>query len=76
MVQEGTANANSTGHLQMPQQQATQYGAYDYFGERNLLKTERNDMNVVAHTDCVIVTLHRHSVKRLLGPLGEILKRN
>jgi cAMP-dependent protein kinase regulator len=53
-----------------------QYGPGDYFGERSLMKNEPRAANVIARTDCVVVSLDRHSFKRLMGPLDGILKRN
>jgi len=32
--------------------------------------------NVIAKTTLEVVTIDRHSFKRLLGPIEEILKRN
>ena len=52
-----------------------QYEAGDYFGERALMKNEPRAANVIAKTDCVVLSLDRHSFKRLMGPLEEILKR-
>ena len=52
------------------------YKAGDFFGERALLKSEPRAANVVATSDCIMVSMDRHSVKRLLGPLEDLLKRN
>lgn len=52
------------------------YGVGDYFGERALIKNEPRAANVIAETHCVVVLMDRHSFKRLLGPLEELLKRN
>ena len=53
-----------------------QYKVGDYFGERALVKNEPRAANVIAKTDCVVVSMDRHSFKRLMGPLEDILKRN
>ena len=53
-----------------------QYKIGEYFGERALLKNEPRAANVIAKTDCVVVSMDRHSFKRLMGPLEDILKRN
>lgn len=47
-----------------------------YFGERALIKSEPRAASIIAKTDCVLVSMDRHSVKRLLGPLETLLKRN
>ena len=52
------------------------YKVGDYFGERALIKNEPRAANVVAVSDCTLVSIDRHSVKRLLGPLENLLKRN
>lgn len=52
------------------------YKQGDFFGERALIKNEPRAANVIAVTDCVLVSLDRHSVKRLLGDMETLLKRN
>ena len=52
------------------------YKLGDYFGERSLIKNEPRAANVIAKTQCVVVSMDRHSFKRLLGPLEDLLKRN
>jgi cAMP-dependent protein kinase regulator len=32
--------------------------------------------NVIAKTDCILVSLDRHSFKRLMGPVDTIMRRN
>ena len=51
------------------------YGPGDYFGERALLKDEPRAANVLAKTECKLVSVDRHSFKRLMGPLETILRR-
>jgi cAMP-dependent protein kinase regulator len=53
-----------------------EYKVGDYFGERALIKNELRAANVVAKVDCIVMTMDRHSVKRLLGPFENLLKRN
>jgi cAMP-dependent protein kinase regulator len=52
------------------------YQPGQYFGERALLKNEPRAANIVCKTDCTLVSVDRHSFKRLLGPLDTILRRN
>jgi cAMP-dependent protein kinase regulator len=40
------------------------------------LRNEPRAASILAVTDCTCVKLDRHSFKRLLGPLDNILKRN
>ena len=75
-LEEGEAEATkvlSEGH---DPQHVMHYKAGDYFGERALIKNEPRAASVVAKTQCTVVTLDRHSFKRLLGPLEAILRRN
>jgi len=56
--------------------QVMEYKVGDFFGERALLKNEPRAANVVAKSECSLVSMNRHSFKRLLGPLDHLLKRN
>lgn len=76
LLQVGEAIATKVLEAGKPAVQVMKYTAGDYFGERALIKNEPRAANVIAKTDCVLVTMDRHSVKRLLGPLEELLKRN
>lgn len=51
------------------------YTAGDYFGERALLKNEPRAANIFAKTDCTLVSVDRHSFKRLMGPLDTLMRR-
>ena len=74
-LQEGTAAAmkNQDGAAAV---EVKAYKAGDYFGERALMLNEPRACNVVATSSCVAVSMDRHSVKRLLGPLEAIMQRN
>ena len=76
LLQSGSAIATKTLQAGQPPQQVMEYKVGDYFGERALIKNEPRAANVIAQTDCTLVSMDRHSVKRLLGPLEELLKRN
>lgn len=69
LLQEGAAVATKTLQAGQAPQQVMEYKVGDYFGERALIKNEPRAANVVASTDCLMVSMDRHSVKRLLGPL-------
>jgi len=76
LLQEGTAIATKTLKEGEEPTQVMAYKTGDFFGERALLKSEPRAANVVATSDCIMVSMDRHSVKRLLGPLEDLLKRN
>lgn len=75
-LQEGEAFATKTLKDTSQAQEVMSYKSGDFFGERALFKNEPRAANVIAKSDCVLVSLDRHSVKRLLGPLEDMLKRN
>lgn len=76
MIESGDAQATKTLNPGEDPVVVMHYKVGDYFGERALLKNEPRAANVVAKTECVVVSMNRHSFKRLLGPLEDILKRN
>lgn len=76
IVESGEAIATKTLSQNEQAKEVMHYQVGDYFGERALLKNEPRAASIIAKTDCVVVTMDRHSFKRLLGPLDDILKRN
>jgi cAMP-dependent protein kinase regulator len=76
MIESGDAQATKSLSQGEPPVVVMHYKVGDYFGERALIKNEPRAANVIAKTDCNVVFMDRHSFKRLLGPLEEILKRN
>ena len=76
LIEDGEATATKTMNDGEAPTEIMQYKIGDYFGERALLKNEPRAANVIAKTDCTVVSMDRHSFKRLMGPLEEILKRN
>jgi cAMP-dependent protein kinase regulator len=76
ILEEGEATATKTLTPGQPPEDVKSYVPGDYFGELALLRGEPRAANVVAKTKINCITLDRHSFKRLLGPLDDILKRN
>ncbi len=75
LVEEGNLVATKS-YGNEPDKEVMQYKPGDYFGERALLRNEPRAANVIAKTDCVLISMERHSFKRLMGPLEAILRRN
>ena len=75
-ISDGEAIATKTLEAGKAAVEVMQYKRGDYFGERALIKNEPRAANVIAKSDLTTVCLDRHSFKRLLGPIEEILKRN
>lgn len=73
---EGEAYASKVLEAGQEAKEVKQYNVGDYFGELALLRNEPRAANVISRTESFCVTMDRHSFKRLLGPLEDILKRN
>lgn len=76
LIMSGTAVATKTLEPGNAPVEVYQYKAGDYFGERSLMKNEPRAANIIATSTLQVVALDRHSFKRLLGPIEDILKRN
>ena len=76
MVMEGEAVATKTLEPGKPPHEVFKYREGDYFGELALLRNEPRAANIIAKSKLHLVSLDRHSFKRLLGPVEVILKRN
>lgn len=76
IVVDGEAVATKTLEPGKPPVEVMSYSVGEYFGELALLKGEPRAANVIAKSKLKVVSLDRHSFKRLLGPIEEILKRN
>ena len=75
-LEEGKAYATKTFSEGEEAKRVCEYEIGSYFGELALLRNEPRAANIVAETDCMCVSMDRHSFKRMLGPLEDILKRN
>lgn len=75
-LEEGKAFATKIFNAGEEAQRVCDYEVGQYFGELALLRNEPRAASVIAETDCVCVTMDRHSFKRMLGPLEDILMRN
>lgn len=73
---QGEAYATKVLNAGEEAKEVKSYAEGDYFGELAILKGDPRAANIIARTDLQCVTLDRHSFKRLLGPLDDILKRN
>ena len=76
MVMSGSAVATKTLEPGKPPHEVFQYHEGDYFGELALLRNEPRAASIIAKSKLHLVSLDRHSFKRLLGPVEDILKRN
>ncbi|CAD8044763.1 unnamed protein product [Paramecium primaurelia] len=76
MIEEGNLIATKTLIQGQDPVKVFQYKEGDYFGELALLKDIPRQANVVAETEVKLIYLDRHSFKRMLGPLEDILRRN
>lgn len=76
MVMSGSAIATKTFEPGKPPVEVLKYHPGDYFGELSLLKNEPRAANIIATSQLQVAALDRHTFKRLLGPMDEILKRN
>ena len=76
VIEEGNAVATKVIHQGHDPEEVMRYAPGDYFGELALIKNEPRAANVRAVTDLKCLVLDRHSFKRLLGPLEDILRRN
>ena len=77
IIEYGEAVATKVLKEGGPATEVKHYKVGDYFGERALLQNEPRAANIVAKSEeLVVVSMDRHSFKRLMGPMEDILKRN
>ena len=75
LVEEGALAATIVMKEGEEAKEVAKYKPGDYFGERALLINEPRAANVIAVTDAMLVSLDRHSFKRLMGPIDEVMRR-
>jgi cAMP-dependent protein kinase regulator len=76
MISEGEAVAKKIFDNGEEAKEVMNYKPGDYFGELALLRNEPRAACVYAISDLVVMKLDRHSFRRLIGPLDDILRRN
>jgi len=76
LIMDGTAVAKKTLEPGKPQNEVFNYKPGDYFGELSLLRNEPRAASIFATSDVKVLSLDRHSFKRLMGPMEDLLKRN
>lgn len=76
IIEKGTAFATKKFLEDQPPARVKNYEPGDYFGEKALIQQCPWAANVIAETDCSLLSLDRRAFKWLLGPISEILKRN
>ena len=75
-IESGTAVATKVLAGKTDAEVVYEYKPGEYFGELALLRNEPRAANVIATGDLTVLALDREAFTRVLGPLGEILKRN
>lgn len=71
IVEEGALKA--TKEMDGAEKTVLEYKAGDYFGELALLKNQPRAANVIAVSDCSVLTLDRKTFNKMLGPLQDLL---
>ena len=76
MIVDGSAVATKVVNLGQEAQVVKEYNSGDYFGELALINNAPRAASVIARSDLKLISLDRHSFKRMLGPIEGILSRN